>query len=392
MIERFSEYRAALFLFVLLFLIFPVRYSAAQSAVRSDTTRVRGIVVDAETGDPIMGVHIFYAGTTIGDASDADGSFSLPLPPTQQISLVASMIGFKLIEEDLDLRIYRGAPYLFKLKSITFDLEGIAVLGDSDHAWRTNLRRFKDIIFGDTEFGDKCEIENPENLDFTFQLIQDNLFATSSGPVIVNNDALGYTIELHGFELTGREQNFTWKGQPVFVEMEGTDKQRRVWSKNRQRAYNGSQKHFITSLYAGTLKKEGFGAYHVAEVGFSSTANPIAELRGDDYDREKFTPVMSGNVTDPTRQMEFIGTLLVIYNKEDEPDDYIEYANRLRSTNARAILNQSSWMELPFTSVTTDKNGNVLNDSVSDPVKVFGYWAWERVGEWLPSDYSPILD
>jgi CarboxypepD_reg-like domain len=363
-----------------------VEQIAAQSAT-PDTSRVRGIVIDSDTGDPLMGVHVFYAGTTIGDASDFDGSFSLPVPPQQQISLVASMIGFELIEEDLDMRIYSGKRFRFELESITFDLEGVSVMGDSDHEWRSNLRRFKSILFGDTDFGRDSEIQNPLVLDLSFQMIQDKLTATSSEPLIIQNRALGYTVTLHGFELSGRELNFTWNGQPVFAELDGTPDEEKKWEKNREIAFRGSLRHFISALHAGRLKEEGFGAYHVASIGFSSTASPIAELRGDDYDREKFFPILAGTSDDPTRPLEFFGTLLVIYNKEAVPDNYIQYARRTRGTNASAILQQSSWLELPFSSVTTDAQGNVLNDSVADPVRVYGYWAWERVGEWLPSDY-----
>jgi hypothetical protein len=390
MIDRLLRCVIASAVAAVLVLAAPFHTASGQTESAPDSARVTGFVFDADTGDPMMGVHVFYAGTTIGDASDFDGSFSLPMPPTQQTSLIASMIGFKLIEEDLDLRIYDGKLFRFELESITLDLEGVSVIGDSDHAWRINLRRFENIIFGDTRLGDDCEILNPEVLDFSFQMIQDNLIATSSEPVIIENAALGYQIELHGFELTGRELNFTWKGQPVFIEMENGD--RGKWQENRLRAYEGSQRHFIAALHAGRLKEEGFGAYHVAEVGFSSMANPVGELRGDKFDPEEHAMILNGNQNYTTRQLEFFGTVLVIYNKEAEPDNYIEYAKRLSSTNASAILQQSSWIELPFASVTTDPKGNVLNDSVADPVRVFGFWAWERVGEWLPSDYTPTSD
>jgi hypothetical protein len=357
---------------------------------RPIVNRITGRVTDKETNEPLLGVHVFYAGTTIGDISDEEGRFDLLPPPVQQMDLVFSMIGYEMNKVGIDLRGYVYEPLEVAIKPSTFALSGVSVIGDLDHEWRSNLRRFEDIIFGDTEFGDHCTMVNPEVLDLSYQSIQDDLTAIAREPLVILNPDLGYQIEIHQYELHGRERLFTWKGQPVFRELEAeNERQRESWKKNRMKAFHGSMRHFLIALNRNALKEEGFGAYHVSAIGFKSLANPIAELRGDDYDREEYHPILTGNPDDETRLLELFGTLLVIYNKEPEPFNYVRYSTELRDTAARAVLQQSSWIQIPFGSITVDPRGNIIQDSVTYPVKYYGYWGWERVGEWLPADFEP---
>jgi len=369
---------------------FGTLFQAPSAANAQDSLRVTGRVVDSETDNPLPGVHVFYTGTTIGDVTDENGHFGLRLPPLQQVGMVISMLGFEIQQINIDLRILDFEPLLIELRPITLDLGAVSVVGDSDHTWRRNLKRFESIIFGDTDIGRNCEIVNPTVIDLDYWTIQDLLDASANEPVIVENRDLGYQIEIHGMKLRGRERNFTWSGEPVFKQMEtGDEGLKKKWRKNRLATFRGSLRHFIAALHRGNLKSEGFGAYHVADIGFSSTANPVAELRGEDYDREKYFPVLTGTPENDTRQLEFFGPLLVMYNKEHEPENYIDYAQRYQGTRARALLPQSSWIELPFATLTTDSAGNVFGDSVDRPVRIYGFWAWERLGEWLPSDYIP---
>ena len=76
--------RISLFTF---FLMAPVAISFAQGK------QVSGVVIDAETKDPLPGVSISIAGTTIGASSDGNGGFSLNVPSDQN-ELVFSYIGY----------------------------------------------------------------------------------------------------------------------------------------------------------------------------------------------------------------------------------------------------------------------------------------------------------
>ena len=54
---------------------------------------VRGMVIDEENKEPVIGAAVFIDGTSKGVATDIDGQFALKLPP--DTSLVISYIGYK---------------------------------------------------------------------------------------------------------------------------------------------------------------------------------------------------------------------------------------------------------------------------------------------------------
>lgn len=56
--------------------------------------RITGSVVDAETGEPLVGVNVFLKGTQIGAATDLDGNFDIKKVPPGEYTLVVSMVGY----------------------------------------------------------------------------------------------------------------------------------------------------------------------------------------------------------------------------------------------------------------------------------------------------------
>ena len=54
---------------------------------------VRGMLIDVEDKQPVIGASVFIEGTSKGDATNIDGLFALKLPP--DTSLVISFIGYK---------------------------------------------------------------------------------------------------------------------------------------------------------------------------------------------------------------------------------------------------------------------------------------------------------
>ena len=57
-------------------------------------TRLSGSVKDAENGQPLDFVSVSVKGTTVGTATDAQGNFTLSLPPKSS-TLVVSYVGYE---------------------------------------------------------------------------------------------------------------------------------------------------------------------------------------------------------------------------------------------------------------------------------------------------------
>ena len=61
---------------------------------QSDNIKITGRILDAKTGDPIIGANIIIKGTTSGTTSDLDGNFAISVPDTSVI-LIISFVGYK---------------------------------------------------------------------------------------------------------------------------------------------------------------------------------------------------------------------------------------------------------------------------------------------------------
>lgn len=85
---------------------------------------VLGRVVDAKTGDVIVGAQVVYKGTTTGTTTDVDGNYSLPYPGGRQ-TIQVSYLGYKMKEEVI------SSPQIldFSLEEDAIALEEAVVVG-----------------------------------------------------------------------------------------------------------------------------------------------------------------------------------------------------------------------------------------------------------------------
>ena len=74
-------------------------------AAAQGTTRVRGLVKDAETGEPLPFVGVYFDGTTIGISTDMNGHYSLETRSPEAKVLTAQLIGY----ESLSIPIQPGS-------------------------------------------------------------------------------------------------------------------------------------------------------------------------------------------------------------------------------------------------------------------------------------------
>ena len=56
--------------------------------------KVTGVVIEAETGEPVIGASVKVKGTTLGAATNYDGKFTLEVPSSSS-TLVVSYIGME---------------------------------------------------------------------------------------------------------------------------------------------------------------------------------------------------------------------------------------------------------------------------------------------------------
>ena len=65
-------------------------------AVTQQTAKIKGTILDAKNGEPIIGANVLVKGTTNGTITDFDGNYELEAPVGS--TLTVSFIGYKTIE------------------------------------------------------------------------------------------------------------------------------------------------------------------------------------------------------------------------------------------------------------------------------------------------------
>ena len=68
------------------------------SMVAAQTTKVTGIVISADDGEPVVGASILVKGTSLGTISGIDGDFTLGSVPTTATTLLISFVGMVTLE------------------------------------------------------------------------------------------------------------------------------------------------------------------------------------------------------------------------------------------------------------------------------------------------------
>ena len=131
---------------------------AAVLSAGAQSTRVRGIVKDAETGEPLPFVGVYFDGTTIGISTDMDGRYSLETRSKDAKILTAQMIGyvsastevkqgtfseinFTLLPDPKQLQAAMVKPDNRYIKSILRKIDQAREIHDPDNApdWQSRL-------------------------------------------------------------------------------------------------------------------------------------------------------------------------------------------------------------------------------------------------------------
>ena len=90
--------------------------------IQQQTIPIRGTVIDATTGDPIIGANVLVKGTTNGTSTDYDGKFALDAP--EGSLLVVSYIGYVNLEVNAT-----RTPMSIRIKEDTQNLDEVVVVG-----------------------------------------------------------------------------------------------------------------------------------------------------------------------------------------------------------------------------------------------------------------------
>lgn len=277
-----------------------------------------GRVVDAITNEPLPGVSIFFANTTIGTTSQTDGSFQIKDIPVGKYDVVASFIGYQSFLQATDFTIQangmdKEVKLHIALEPEVRELKEIIVNADTANRAR-NFLDFKRLFLGETRNAKTCTILNPHDIHIYFDAKDAVLVAHAKKPIEIENHALGYKIYyyLHQFEVNYKTNTTYVFGIPRFEELP-LKKTREYKSRERERirAYNGSVLHFMRSLRDSSLQQNSFTMKKVYTV-------PNRKRPSDEFLDKKIASLKTKNKN---------GSMIISIN----PKDSLPYYLRLKS-------------------------------------------------------------
>lgn len=366
----------------------PIVYSAALlccflsgeiTAQTGHQTTLTGTVHDANTARPLANANVFLDHTLRGTASSRDGRFTIAGVPAGDYQLVVSMMGYRTWRQKIAVRAGESIALQIRLQPRILQAPEVVITAPDEAAWRKQLARFKRLLLSTTANAAKCDILNPYNLEFS-ETPAGLFIATAQKPLLLENKALGYRLHfvLEEFSATGR--NLWVAGYSWFEELPAqSKKQQKKWRKNRLRTYRGSLRHFFASLYRSAEtgkpvpKEQGFEIFT-----FKNEVDRGKKLiRGVDF----LARLLESTGRPGVRRLRFADYIGVLFRNEPEEYGFLDYHHL-----GRAPRQQESWIKLEGGSIFIQQDGHYASDK---PVRKFGYWAWERLADRLPYEYTP---
>ncbi len=332
---------------------------AAQQTVKSIIT---GRVRDAENGEPLVSVNVYLSFTTIGTSTDSAGAFAITNIPPGEFDLIASRIGYERRVMPIKIVVRDSMHYEIALIPQMLKAPEVEVMAENPREWKENLERFVKAFIGETEHSSRCSILNPEVLSFHRE--NDTLIARSDSVLQIDNEALGYRVYVVLKE-------FVWNTEmdyghyliyPFFQSKQPHEaKEQQRWEENREKAYKGSLKHFLHSLYAGNATDEMFTI-------FAGSLKKLAGGQGHRVSPDQLNlEPMTGT---PFKTLQFPDHLRIDYGHPG-----------LGLTLFSVDLSSASIITLPHSFTMIDSLGNVI-DPLS--IELSGRWEKNRLAELLP--------
>ncbi len=317
---------------------------------------ITGVIRDADTDEVLPFVNVFLENTTIGDASDDSGRYVLEAVPPGFYNLVVSHIGYEM--RLLAIRLQPGEKRELDIKLIPKPLEGeeIEVEAPSPEEWEKMFATFRDIFIGQTSNAKECRILNPYVLDLERHPKTRTLYASTDSTIRLQNDALGYQINIILDHFHWLEDSGSYTVHPRFIEMESENKrQQKQWQKARNDLYKRSLRQFLAYIAQDNLP--------VGYTVFMYATKPMPSYK----------------------ELSHIDLNLMREPVIGQPDAVrLEAPLPLKITHQ--VYNLPSFLELRYGYIIINNSGAYYP---IDGIVLTGYWSTLRMADTLPRDFVP---
>lgn len=241
-------------------------------------TQLEGMVVDHQTGEPLVGVAVYISGSSLGVVTELDGTFSLKYPKKFTAPLTIRLLGYQTreikdpVNQDLSI---------VKLEVKPDELDAV-VLGLDPWSRKKKEAYFKKYFLGTAVVSKDLKIKNLDKVRLRFNPVYATLTAVCDEPIIVENRYLGYSIEV---DMSDFEAQFTKISNQMrdelaarssrqipqyvyysshmvvdlfFKESEKSRPTQRKRKKNRNKLYRESEIALMKSIINESLEEDGY--------------------------------------------------------------------------------------------------------------------------------------
>jgi hypothetical protein len=376
--------------------------------------------VKEDTGTAVIaGASVFLSNTSIGTVTNTAGEFALQVP-AGKYELVVSSIGFERAIISLSNQSPGHLTIVLKRKSA--QLTDVVVTTYEKDGWNKWGKFFLESFVGTSQYAADCVITNTADIKFRNDRKEGRLYAFSYEPLIIVNNALGYTMqyELQSFEYDFKRRYLLFLGYPLFKEMKGRKGQERRWQQMRQQAYEGSMMHFMRALFRNQLDNAGFEIRHLKKLPNHEKLR-VKEIRTRKLINTKGAGgqllIAAQTNTDSSNYFEKVmrqPDVLSILNPNKLPADsiaydidsttaaldfkdylYVYYTKRLADAEyAKQFPDNGRSMISEITLLNPGPLQVLSNGTYFPPTELLsvGYWAWsEKIASMLPFNYMPAV-
>jgi len=343
------------------------------------TATLTGTVVDDSTSIVLENANVFLSQTTLGSATDKQGQFEIRNVPPGSYELVVSRLGYQMRSMHVVVGPSNPEQLVVTLRPKLIEMNEVAIAATEPTDWKLQLEKFKKSFIGASEYAGEVKLLNPEVLDFESDE-HGSFIASARAPLEIENQPLGYRIRfiLVQFKV-GRIDNsgrtpeiLQMRGFSQFTELKANGSEDlQTWKKNRDNAYAGSLRHFLSCVFRRKATAAGFRFYREPRVMTGASNFLRRRVIEDD--------ILFVNAQRHESVLRFKGLLEVEFTGA-MPDPHY---NLLEMEGFRG---QVSWLGLNRDSITIDSRGLIREPFF--PVVTYGYWAWLRVADALPLDYE----
>ncbi len=149
----------------------------------ADGNNLSGNIYDADTGDPLGSVNLFFEGTDIGTATDDHGNFSLNAVSINSGILNVTMMGYESVTKQIQFPV--NGPIKIKLEKTLIEMSSVVITGTRTERYLKDVPVTTQVIKG-------FKLRESGALDVS------HVLGELTGVAIVENQ-FGTGVELSGF-------------------------------------------------------------------------------------------------------------------------------------------------------------------------------------------------